>query len=142
MAEDIRGQARLTAVTRAPYNRIPPMYDAMEAYTERSAFGAWRQELWVAVPASRVLEVGVGTGRNLSFYPPGAQMTAIDLSDRILARARQRAASVIAEVKRPKCGSDRVRRKVPTFASKVSGGGNAVAPASSCAPGGTWGIRR
>jgi len=94
MAEDIRGQARLTAATRAPYNRIAPMYDAMEAHTERAAFGAWRQELWVAVPASRVLEVGVGTGKNLSFYPPGAQMTAIDLSDWILARARQRAAAL------------------------------------------------
>ena len=85
---------RQTAATRARYNRIAPMYDAMEAITERTAFGAWRQELWATVPASRVLEVGVGTGKNLSFYPPGAQMTAIDLSDRMLARARQRAAAL------------------------------------------------
>ena len=81
--------ARQTAATRARYNRIAPMYDAMEAFVERAAFGAWRQELWAAVPAGRVLEVGVGTGKNLSFYPPGAQMTAIDLSDRMLARARR-----------------------------------------------------
>ncbi len=94
MAEDITGQARLTATTRARYNRIALMYDAMEAFTERAAFGAWRQELWAAVPAGRVLEVGVGTGKNLSFYPPGAQMTAIDLSDRMLARARWRAAGL------------------------------------------------
>jgi len=83
-----------TAATRTRYNRIAPMYDAMEAFTERAAFGAWRQELWAAVPAGRVLEVGVGTGKNLAFYPPGAQMTAIDLSDRMLARARQRAAAL------------------------------------------------
>lgn len=90
--------ARLTATTRARYNRIAPMYDAMEALTERTAFGAWRQQLWAAVPVGRVLEVGVGTGKNLPFYPPGAQMTAIDLSDPMLARARQYAAALGAPV--------------------------------------------
>lgn len=85
---------RQTAATRTRYNRIAPMYDAMEAFAERAAFGVWRRHLWAAVPAGRVLEVGVGTGKNLSFYPAGAQMTAIDLSDRMLARARQRAAAL------------------------------------------------
>jgi phosphatidylethanolamine/phosphatidyl-N-methylethanolamine N-methyltransferase len=89
---------RQTAATQARYNRIAPMHDAMESFTERTAFGAWRQELWAAVPAGRVLEVGVGTGKNLSFYPPGGQMTAIDLSDRMLARARQRAAVLGVQV--------------------------------------------
>jgi phosphatidylethanolamine/phosphatidyl-N-methylethanolamine N-methyltransferase len=85
---------RQTAATRTRYNRIAPMYDAMEAFVERAAFGVWRKHLWAAVPAGRVLEVGVGTGKNLAFYPAGAQMTAIDLSDRMLARARQRAAAL------------------------------------------------
>jgi len=48
-----------------------------------------------------------------------------------------RTADVIDTVRCPTCGSHRVRRKVSTFASKVSGGGHAVAPAGSCAPGGT-----
>ncbi len=91
---DTSSDARQTAATRARYNRIAPMYDAMEAFTERAAFSAWRRQLWAAVPAGRVLEIGVGTGKNLPFYPPGAQMTAIDLSDRMLARARQRAAAL------------------------------------------------
>ena len=47
-----------------------------------------------------------------------------------------RAISVVVEVKCPNCGSHQVRRKVSTFASKVSGGG-ASAAASSCAPSGT-----
>lgn len=90
--------ARQTAATRARYNRIAPMYDTMEAFIERVAFGAWRQELWAAVPAGRVLEVGVGTGKNLLFYPPGAHVTAIDLSDRMLARARRRAVELGVQV--------------------------------------------
>ena len=48
-----------------------------------------------------------------------------------------RSASVVAEVKCPQCGSYHIRRKVSTFASKVSGGGgSAVTSAASCAPGG------
>ncbi len=38
----------------------------------------------------------------------------------------------------PTCGSRQVRRKVSTFASKISGGGSRVsASASSCSTGGT-----
>ncbi len=49
-----------------------------------------------------------------------------------------RSATAVAEVKCPSCGSNEVRRKVSTFASKISGGGSkAAAAASSCAPGGT-----
>lgn len=74
------------------------MYDAMEWFTKRPAFGVWRRQLWAAVPVGRVLEVGVGTGKNLPFYPPDAQMTAVDLSDRMLARARRRAAALGVQV--------------------------------------------
>jgi ubiquinone/menaquinone biosynthesis C-methylase UbiE len=37
------------------------------------------------------LEVGVGTGKNLIFYPDDVDITAIDLSPRMLERARKRA---------------------------------------------------
>jgi len=80
-----------TRATRARYNRIAVVYDLMEAFIERTAFAAWRQRLWAGVPAGRVLEVGVGTGKNLPYYPAGAQVTAIDLSERMLERARRRA---------------------------------------------------
>jgi ubiquinone/menaquinone biosynthesis C-methylase UbiE len=80
-----------TAATKARYDRIAPVYDAMEWFTERSSFQKWRQKLWSRVPAGHVLEVGVGTGKNMPYYPPGAHVTAIDLSERMLAQARRRA---------------------------------------------------
>jgi ubiquinone/menaquinone biosynthesis C-methylase UbiE len=79
-----------TAKTRARYNRIAPLYDLMETFTERR-FVPWRRELWSLVPGGRVLEVGVGTGKNFPYHPAEAEVTGIDLSNRMLIRARQKA---------------------------------------------------
>jgi phosphatidylethanolamine/phosphatidyl-N-methylethanolamine N-methyltransferase len=43
-------------------------------------------------PGERVLEVGVGTGINLSLYPEDCQVTGIDFSSSMLEKARERAA--------------------------------------------------
>lgn len=43
-------------------------------------------------PGERVLEVGVGTGINLSLYPRAAAVTGIDFSSSMLEKARERAA--------------------------------------------------
>ena len=43
-------------------------------------------------PGERVLEVGVGTGINLSLYPRQATVTGIDFSSSMLEKARERAA--------------------------------------------------
>jgi ubiquinone/menaquinone biosynthesis C-methylase UbiE len=47
---------------------------------------------WAASRArGDVLEVAVGTGRNLAHYPSGIKLTGIELSPEMLARARKRA---------------------------------------------------
>ena len=43
-------------------------------------------------PGERVLEVGVGTGINLSLYPRSCEITGIDFSDSMLEKARDRVA--------------------------------------------------
>jgi len=83
---------KTTIQTKSRYNRIAPVYDLMEAIVERFAFRQWRERLWSRVNGKRVLEVGVGTGKNMPYYPAGAEVTAVDLSDRMLAQARKRAA--------------------------------------------------
>jgi len=39
----------------------------------------------------RILEVGVGTGKNFPYYPQDTEVVAIDFSPRMLAKARKRA---------------------------------------------------
>ena len=79
-----------TARTEARYDRIAPIYDLMEALPEQQ-FRSWREKLWAQVPEGRVLEVGVGTGKNFPYHPPGVQVVGIDISQRMLLRAQQRA---------------------------------------------------
>jgi phosphatidylethanolamine/phosphatidyl-N-methylethanolamine N-methyltransferase len=42
-------------------------------------------------PGERVLEVGVGTGLSLPYYPPDCHVTGIDISEAMLEQARERA---------------------------------------------------
>jgi len=80
-----------TAATRARYDRIARFYDRMERRNERR-FVPWRAGLWRRAQGPRVLEVGVGTGKNMPFYPQGMTITAVDLSPRMLEHARACAA--------------------------------------------------
>ncbi len=89
---------RLTDLTRARYNRLAPIYDWLEAFAEAFSFRRWRERLWEQVKGQKILEVGVGTGKNMPYYPPQAQVTAIDLSDRMVDRARDKAQRLGLEV--------------------------------------------
>jgi len=82
---------RETAATQTRYDRIAPLYDFMEALIERWRFSNWRERAWSLVTGPQVLEVGVGTGKNVSYYPPNVHITGVDLSDKMLDRARRRA---------------------------------------------------
>jgi ubiquinone/menaquinone biosynthesis C-methylase UbiE len=58
----------------------------------------WRARLWPLVEGPRVLEVGVGTGKNIPYYPAGMEVTAIDLTPGMLERAQRVAAELNASV--------------------------------------------
>ena len=83
-------EAEATTRVQKRYDRIAPVYDLMEALMERTA-RKWRRLLWAQAEGEKILEVGVGTGKNMPYYPKGRKLTAIDLSAKMLRRARRRA---------------------------------------------------
>lgn len=72
------------------YNRISVAYDFIEAPVEVFLYGKWREEA-LSNLKGRILEVGVGTGRNLEYYSVSAQATGIDNSEGMLEKARKKA---------------------------------------------------
>jgi phosphatidylethanolamine/phosphatidyl-N-methylethanolamine N-methyltransferase len=82
---------RATATTRARYDQRARLYDRMTRGSERVMMPG-RAALWQRVRGPRVLEVGVGTGKSMPYYPSGMAITAIDLSPRMLDQARMHAA--------------------------------------------------
>ena len=80
-----------STIVRNRYQRISPFYNVMEILPERR-YISWREELWSLVKGPEVLEVGVGTGKNIAFFPDGVKVTGIDLTQGMLEQARNRAA--------------------------------------------------
>jgi len=89
MTEAVPLADREREAAREHYNRVAGLYDLVEVLDER-IFRPWRQKL-LARAGGRVLEVGVGTGKNFPHYPPGVALTGIDIAEKMLAAARQRA---------------------------------------------------
>ncbi|MDZ7773828.1 MAG: class I SAM-dependent methyltransferase [Balneolaceae bacterium] len=78
-----------TSHTQSRYDLIAPLYNLMEWPVEKLLFQNWRSDLWQQVEGLKVLEIGVGTGKNIPYYPDDIDLTAIDLSPKMLQRAKQ-----------------------------------------------------
>lgn len=85
----VKPDSSTTETTRRRYQRLSTIYDLMEGMMEKR-YQPWREKLWFQVPGLRVLEVGVGTGKNFAFYPAGISITAIDLTPGMLQHAQKR----------------------------------------------------
>jgi ubiquinone/menaquinone biosynthesis C-methylase UbiE len=71
------------------YQRIARFYDFLDRPFERRRYRALRPMLFAGM-SGRLLDAGIGTGRNCEFYPPGAVVSGIDTSPAMLERARVR----------------------------------------------------
>jgi ubiquinone/menaquinone biosynthesis C-methylase UbiE len=67
-----------------------PRYDRQMGFYDRILFAGGRE--WACSRANgEILELALGTGRNLPYYPADAHLTAIELSPQMLEIARKRA---------------------------------------------------
>jgi len=71
------------------YQKIAPLYDLVELPFEYARYRRLRRMLFAGL-SGRILDAGVGTGRNMPFYPTGGTVSGIDNSPRMLARAEAR----------------------------------------------------
>lgn len=82
------------------YQRIAWVYDLLDLPFEYGRYRKIRPQLFRGL-SGRILDAGVGTGRNFPFYPPHSQVVGIDLSPAMLARAegRRPTAATIVELR-------------------------------------------
>lgn len=74
---------------RHRYQRIAPFYDLLDLPFEYGRYRSIRPQLFHGL-SGRLLDAGVGTGRNMPFYPPGSEVVGVDLSPAMLKRAEAR----------------------------------------------------
>jgi ubiquinone/menaquinone biosynthesis C-methylase UbiE len=79
----------------ARYQRIAPFYDLLDLPFERRRYRALRPLMFQNL-RGRLLDAGIGTGRNCAFYPPDATISGIDASPAMLERARHRCPTLAA----------------------------------------------
>ena len=86
-----------TARVQRYYDEVASRYDRSMKLAERFLVGDGRR--WVCSQANGdVLEIAIGTGRTLPYYPEDVRLTGIDLSREMLAVARGRATELGREV--------------------------------------------
>lgn len=76
-------------VVKRKYNRISHVYNWMDKMIKAE----WRKQLLNDLHGN-ILEVGIGTGSNIKYYPNGIHLTGIDFSPGMLKYARREAKNV------------------------------------------------
>ncbi len=75
--------------TSSRYRRIAPLYDVLDWPFEHFRYRVLRRMLFAGL-SGNILDAGVGTGRNMDYYPADATVTGIDVSPAMLVRAQHR----------------------------------------------------
>jgi ubiquinone/menaquinone biosynthesis C-methylase UbiE len=116
------------------YQRIAPVYELLELPFEYGRYRQIRRLLFQGL-SGRVLDAGVGTGRNFPFYPPGTKVIGIDISPAMLARAERKRKSAPVDVQLRQMDVTRLDFADQTFDAAVATFLFCVLPEESQVPG-------
>jgi ubiquinone/menaquinone biosynthesis C-methylase UbiE len=75
---------------QAIFNRVAPYYDLIEYLPEMIAFSKWRQIIWQHVEGERILELGIGTGKNIPYFPDVSEIHGCDISWNMISMAKKK----------------------------------------------------
>lgn len=95
---DAAEAAERSRTAQARYDRVSRFYDLTEALNELFMNRGLRGKQWARVKGERVLEVGIGTGKNIPHHPAGSRVCAVDISPGMLRGAQRRARKRGAEL--------------------------------------------
>lgn len=85
-------------VTRAKWDSAAAAFDVMNGHGPERRWAPIKQKFFASM-RGRILFLAVGTGLDIQFFPPGQDITGIDISPKMLAKARDRAAAYPGEMK-------------------------------------------
>ena len=80
-----------TTIIQNRYNRNARFYDIMETLIEKWHYSKWRKKYFSPLKG-KILEVGIGTGKNIEYINADAKVTGIDFSEKMLEKAYQKLA--------------------------------------------------
>ncbi len=80
-----------TLKTKIKYNRNALLYDLFELPVEKLLYSKWRKKYFSPLKG-KILDVGIGTGKNIDYYSDKAEVIGIDFSPKMLEKGRQKLA--------------------------------------------------
>ncbi len=82
-------QVTYKTASRSRYDLVAAFYDLVDLVFEYGRYRRLRPHLFEGI-SGNILDAGIGTGRNMPFYPKGCRVVGIDLSPAMLAQASKR----------------------------------------------------
>ena len=115
-----RSNAEETQRLKDIWQKSAEKYDKQMNFCDRRLFVGGRE--WLAARAKgKILEVAVGTGRNLRYYPKGIDLIGIDLSPATLEIARQRAKDLDMDIELREADGQALPFEDETFDTVIAG---------------------
>jgi demethylmenaquinone methyltransferase/2-methoxy-6-polyprenyl-1,4-benzoquinol methylase len=101
------------------YDKAAARYDFFEFPMEVLAFSKWRKLLFGKVEGELILEVGIGTGKNIPYYSNG-EYIGIDISRKMLEKAKDRVEKLGRKIDLIQCDAELLPFRDEVFDAIVS----------------------